>query len=92
MTRTETIRLALGCSQPEMAQHLGVTQPTISRLEAGKDEPGPIVRLLNLLAERVGRADLVVEVSKWPPFTTQDGTIIPHLVDPLPADRTSPAG
>lgn len=32
-----------------MADYLGVSQPTVTRLEAGQPESGPISRLLDLL-------------------------------------------
>lgn len=49
MTRTERLRLAKGWAQPQLAEYLGVTQATVSRLENGQDESGPVSRLLDLL-------------------------------------------
>ncbi|CAN7333921.1 helix-turn-helix domain-containing protein [Bosea sp. LjRoot90] len=46
--RTVRIRRALGLSQPEFAVRLGVSQSTVSRLELGQAETGPISRLLDL--------------------------------------------
>lgn len=48
-TRAFRIRKALGLSQPEFAERLGVSQSTISRLELGQPETGPISRLLDFL-------------------------------------------
>lgn len=50
MTRTERLRLAKGWAQPQLAEYLGVTQATVSRLENGQDESGPVSRLLDLLS------------------------------------------
>ena len=49
MTRTERLRIAKGWTQPRMAEYLGVRQATVSRLESGQDESGPVSRLLDLL-------------------------------------------
>lgn len=49
MTRIERLRLALNWNQPRMAAYLGVRQATVSRLESGQPESGPVSRLLDLL-------------------------------------------
>jgi len=49
MTRTERLRLAKGWSQLRLAEYLGVKQATVSRLENGQEESGPVSRLLDLL-------------------------------------------
>lgn len=51
MTRTERLRLRLEWTQPKMAEYLGVRQATVSRLENGQEESGPVSRLLDLLEE-----------------------------------------
>lgn len=56
MTRTERLRLAKGWAQPQLAEYLGVTQATVSRLENGQDESGPVSRLLDLLAAEITSA------------------------------------
>lgn len=56
MTRTERLRLAKGWAQPQLADYLGVTQATVSRLENGQDESGPVSRLLDLLAAEISSA------------------------------------
>lgn len=56
MTRTERLRLAKGWAQPQLADYLGVTQATVSRLENGQDESGPVSRLLDLLAAEISPA------------------------------------
>lgn len=56
MTRTERLRLAKGWAQPQLAEYLGVTQATVSRLENGQDESGPVSRLLDLLAAEIAAA------------------------------------
>lgn len=53
MTRTERLRLAKGWTQPQLADYLGVRQATVSRLEHGQDESGPVSRLLDLLAAEI---------------------------------------
>nr|WP_047573240.1 helix-turn-helix transcriptional regulator [Methylobacterium sp. ZNC0032] len=54
MTRTERLRLAKGWTQPQLAEFLGVRQATISRLENGQAESGPVSRLLDLLESQIG--------------------------------------
>jgi transcriptional regulator with XRE-family HTH domain len=49
MTRTERLRAARAWTQPQMAAYLGVGQATVSRLESGQAESGPVKRLLDLL-------------------------------------------
>ncbi len=49
MTRTQRLRQARNWPQHRMADYLGVSQPTVTRLEAGQPESGPISRLLDLL-------------------------------------------
>jgi transcriptional regulator with XRE-family HTH domain len=49
MTRTERLRLARDWKQHQMADYLGVSQPTVTRLEAGQPESGPVSRLLDIL-------------------------------------------
>ena len=53
MTRTERLRLAKGWTQPQLAEFLGVRQATISRLENGQAESGPVSRLLDLLETQI---------------------------------------
>ena len=44
-------------SQRDMAEYLGVEQPTVCRLESGKNEPSkPVVKLLELLRQDIGSA------------------------------------
>lgn len=49
MTRIERLRSLKGWTQPRMAAYLGVRQATVSRLESGQPESGPVARLLDLL-------------------------------------------
>ena len=49
MTRIERLRNAMNWTQPRMAEYLGVRQATVSRLENGQAESGPISRLLDQL-------------------------------------------
>lgn len=49
MTRIETLRHRLAWSQPKLSTYLGCSQSTVSRLENGQPEPGPIAKLLDLL-------------------------------------------
>lgn len=49
MTRIERLRIELGWTQPQMAEYLGVRQATVSRLENGQAESGPVRRLLDQL-------------------------------------------
>jgi transcriptional regulator with XRE-family HTH domain len=49
MTRTQRLRRDREWSQSKMAQFLNCDQATVSRLEGGQAEPGPIARLLDLL-------------------------------------------
>lgn len=49
-TRTESLRKARKWSQSQMAEYLNCDQATVSRLENGQAEPGPIERLLDILA------------------------------------------
>lgn len=49
MTRTERLRRAKEWSQLQLAEYLRVQQATISRLENGQAETGPISHLLDLL-------------------------------------------
>jgi len=53
-------RLALGLSQTEVAQRAGMTQPALSRLEAGGAIP--TIPLLERLTAALD-ADLIVEIS-----------------------------
>lgn len=73
MTRTEGIRTALSWPQWKLAEHLGVSQPTVVRLEAGQSESGPIARLLDLLALQIGRHDLVLAQPAASSATTDAG-------------------
>lgn len=52
MNASEVVKLRtdLGWSQKRLADHLGVSQPTIFRIENGQPIPGPIERLLQQLA------------------------------------------
>ncbi|KZK85739.1 MULTISPECIES: helix-turn-helix transcriptional regulator [unclassified Pseudovibrio] len=43
------LRVGLGWSQYELADYLGVKQPTVARIELGQEVPGPIKRLLYIL-------------------------------------------
>lgn len=52
-------RLALGLSQVELARRAGMTQPALSRLEAGGSTP--TIGLLERLAQALD-ADLVVSI------------------------------
>ncbi|OYX02357.1 MAG: hypothetical protein B7Z14_03675 [Bosea sp. 32-68-6] len=52
MTRIERLRNAMNWTQPRMAEWLGVTQATVSRLESGQAESGPISKLLDQLEAR----------------------------------------
>lgn len=47
--RAEILRRARGWSQSRMAEFLNCDQATVSRLENGQAEPGPIARLLDYL-------------------------------------------
>lgn len=69
MTRTERLRLAKTWTQPQLADYLGVRQATVSRLENGQDESGPVSRLLDLL-----EAELLVASSAAavPPATASE--------------------
>lgn len=49
MTRTERLRASKGWRQSQMAAYLSVSQSTVSRLERGQAESGPVQRLLDLL-------------------------------------------
>ncbi len=53
-------RLALGLSQTELARRAGMTQPAVSRLEAGGVIP--TIPLLERITAAL-RADLIVEIS-----------------------------
>lgn len=55
--RIKRIRTALGWSQSAMAEHLGVSQPTISNLENGQKESGPQKRLLDQLEAECARGE-----------------------------------
>jgi transcriptional regulator with XRE-family HTH domain len=56
MTRIERLRNAMNWTQPRMAEYLGVRQATVSRLENGQAESGPISRLLDQLEVSVREA------------------------------------
>lgn len=47
--RIKRLRLELGWTQKFMADHLGVTQASVSYMENGATESGPIKRLLDIL-------------------------------------------
>jgi transcriptional regulator with XRE-family HTH domain len=47
MERIEHLRNLLGWKQPSMAAFLRVDQSTVSRIESGRPEYGPISRLLD---------------------------------------------
>ena len=53
VTRIASLRRRLGWPQQKMATYLGVSQPTVVRLERGRPEPGPVAKLLDLLAADV---------------------------------------
>src|SRR6476646_6588025 len=53
-------RLALGLSQTELASHAGMTQPALSRLEAGGAVP--TIPVLDRIAAALG-ADLIVTLT-----------------------------
>ena len=53
-------RLALGLSQVELATHAGMTQPALSRLEAGGVVPTiPLLERISVALD----ADLIVEIA-----------------------------
>lgn len=58
MTNDEVrqIRESLGWSQKRLADYLGVSQPTVFRIENDQPVPGPIARLLSMLASSAGEA------------------------------------
>jgi DNA-binding transcriptional regulator YiaG len=47
--RIKALRQKLGWSQAKLADHLGVSQPTVFRFESGDPIPGPASRLLEML-------------------------------------------
>ena len=49
MCRSKHIRASFGWSQGGLATFLGVSQVTVSRLDAGARESGPIARLFDQL-------------------------------------------
>lgn len=53
-SRTARLRKALGLTQSEFADRLGVSQSTLSRLELGQPETGPVARLLDILGANTG--------------------------------------
>lgn len=50
--RIKRLRLALRWSQRRMAEYLGLTQASVSLVENGQDESGPVSKLLDLLEAR----------------------------------------
>ena len=72
--------MTLRLSQPELAQWLRVTQPTVYRLAAGQDEPGPVSRLFDQL-EQVIASRGADEARAW----LLSGALWP----PAPAERPS---
>lgn len=50
--RIKSVRLSAGLSQPEFAEQVGVSQPTVSRVEAGSRMPD--AHLLKMIAEKFG--------------------------------------
>ncbi len=49
LSRCERLRLALRVSQPQFAVLLGVSQQTVSRMENGQAEAGPVSILLDII-------------------------------------------
>ncbi len=49
LSRCERLRLALRVSQPQFATLLGVSQQTVSRMENGQSEAGPVSILLDII-------------------------------------------
>ncbi len=57
-------RLALGLSQTELATRAGMTQPALSRLEAGGAVPTiPLLERISMALD----ADLIVDIAPTPP-------------------------
>jgi HTH-type transcriptional regulator / antitoxin HipB len=57
-------RLALGLSQVELATRAGMTQPALSRLEAGGVVPTiPLLERISIALD----ADLIVDIAPTPP-------------------------
>lgn len=48
----KSLRRARGWSQEEMADYLGLNRSSVSRLEAGRTQTGPVRKLLAELAEK----------------------------------------
>ncbi|MFC3072388.1 helix-turn-helix domain-containing protein [Shinella pollutisoli] len=46
----KSLRECRGWSQQELAEHLGVDQATVSRLERGAEPSGPVAKLLRLIS------------------------------------------
>lgn len=61
MTRSRTLRAALGWSQARLADYLGLTQSAVSDFEVRQSESGPVSRLLDLLAREHGLDHLTAE-------------------------------
>jgi transcriptional regulator with XRE-family HTH domain len=83
-TRCARLRSAFGESQPQFAQRLRVSQQTISRMEKGQDEYGPVSLIFDLIeADLASGLDVtadgyVIGASRTPEnrssgFTTAEG-------------------
>jgi transcriptional regulator with XRE-family HTH domain len=53
MSRIKSLRVALGWTQTRMAEHLGLDQSSISAMERGQRESGPVSKLLDLLEQEL---------------------------------------
>ena len=52
-SRIKRLRLALKWSQARMAEHIGLTQASVSAMENGARESGPVSKLLDQLESQV---------------------------------------
>jgi transcriptional regulator with XRE-family HTH domain len=74
MTRTQRLRTVLKWPQWRMAEYLGVSQPTVTRLERGQAETGPISRLLDLLEAEIARRPFPAPDDSSPGASLAGGT------------------
>lgn len=51
--RIKTLRTAIGWSQGRMARYLRLSQASVSNMENGQEESGPVSALLDQLEENV---------------------------------------
>lgn len=94
-TRIAALLDHLGWLQKDLAAYLSVDRTVVSRMANGQPEPGPVSKLLDLLATERGRADLTAAVwaearaARPEPASAPDPADEPSAARPVPLPESA---